>query len=81
MKPETQLKHVVAGIEKLASFLAKYTPSCGRIHIRRADWLLLRKQPDLARAYGFVVSEEHVRYRDYDLQPTDCGAHYSSSDK
>lgn len=77
MKAETQIKQVVSGIEPLANFLSKFRPSCKRIHIRRADWTMLRAEPHLARTYGFVIDDERVAFREFDLLPTDCGTHHT----
>jgi hypothetical protein len=74
MKAETQIKYVVAQITPLADWFVRNQPGSNhRLHLRRADWHLLRNHPDLARAHGFRVEDERLTFKGFDIEPTDCG--------
>lgn len=70
-KAETRFKHLARDIQPLATHLEQFRPSVHSIRIRRDDWELLRKEAEAARAQGFIVSDDGVRYRNFELQPTD----------
>jgi hypothetical protein len=78
---ETQLRQVVAGIDSLASWFAKYRPDCRSVNIsiRRTDWKAIIAHPDEARAFGFIVSLDSITYHGIALSPTDCGASHVKS--
>ena len=73
MKAETQIRHLVRHIRPLAECLKNYRPAARRIHIHRADWTMLRDNPDLAKLNGFVIADldERILYQDFDLIPID----------
>lgn len=72
LKPETRCKHLARDMLRLATHLERgFSPSVRRISIRREDWELLRDQPEVARAEGFVISTEGVRYHGIEIAPTD----------
>ena len=71
LKAETRCKHLAQYIRPRALYLEKFCPSVQRISIRRDDWNLLCKEVAAARAQGFVVNDHGVRYRRFELAPTD----------
>ena len=77
MKPETQIRNIVEHVKRLAKFLAINTPSCRRMHLRRADWRVLHDNAELARRYGFTIDGEQLGFKEFTLEPTDCGSHHS----
>lgn len=81
MKAETQIKYIVAQITPLATWFKLNQPGVRpRLHLRRADWTLLLQNAPLARTNGFKIDGEHITYKDFDVEPTDCGTHHSRTE-
>jgi hypothetical protein len=80
MKAETQIKYIAAQIQPLADwFMANQPGSHVRLHLRRPDWHLLLKHEPVARAHGFRIEGERITYKDFAVEPTDCGTHHAPS--
>ena len=79
MSPTIQIQQLVRGIGALADWFKKNraAPYTQRLHVKRADWDLLRKRPDLAGLHGFIIDGERILYHGFELQPTDCGARHT----
>ena len=70
LKPETRCKHLARDMLPLATHIERgFSPSVRRISIERGDWQMLRDQPDIARAEGFVIDERGVRYHGIEIAP------------
>jgi hypothetical protein len=82
MSPATQIQNLVKGIGALADSFQKNCPGeTHRLHVRRADWNVLRERPDLAGLYGFVIDGDRILYRGLELRPTGCGASHDRGRK
>lgn len=71
LKPETRCKQIKKEMERLATECERFCPNVRRISLQREDFDLLRKKPDLARATGFIVMDDRLTYRGFEIKPTD----------
>ncbi len=79
VKPETRCKRIARDITPLATHLKQFRPACRVISIHRNDWLLLRDAADIARANGFHVERDTVKYDGFVLQPIERGPAHPDS--
>lgn len=79
MSATTEIQQLVKGVAGLVGWFKqnRSPPYTQRLHVKRADWNLLRERSDLAALYGFVIDGDRVLYQGFELMPTDCGARHS----
>jgi hypothetical protein len=72
VKPETRCRHLAKQMLPLATHVENgFSPAVRRISVRPEDWEMLRQNAEVARAEGFVIDDQGVRYHGIEVASTE----------